>query len=90
VRVKAQPKRSGVVRVLEARSIVPQSGIGSQAAPSEGEGTLLPSRPIIWISILLVSGALALVGVNLTRFPPKVDWLMHDPLAVVHGNAAVE
>ncbi len=32
---------------------------------------LLPSRPMIWISILLVSGALALIGVNLASESPE-------------------
>ena len=59
---------------------------------------LLPSRSVIWVSILLVSGVLALIGVNLTADTPdlqlgagliiagRVPWLL---LAALWGGVAL-
>ena len=59
---------------------------------------LLPSRPMIWLSILLVFGTLALMGVNLTSESPephfgaslmihgRIPWIL---LAALWGGVAL-
>lgn len=67
-------------------------------AEVERAPALLPSRPMIWISFLMVAGALALIGVNLTSETPAlhlgagliiggpVPWL---PLLTLWGGVAL-